>query len=92
MDVHFSSFEFQGIACELMLYGCFWIQADHLEAVRETMISQGMNTSHITSLLNDIYLKMGTSYWTIMCCIQPFGLRLGVSRDKTQLIVDEDLD
>ena len=75
-----------------MLYGCFWIQADHLEGVKATMISQGLDTSHINRLLDDIYLKMGTSYWTIHFCIQPFGLRLGVSQDGTQLIVDEDLD
>ena len=92
MDVRFTSWEFQGIACELMLYGCYWIQADHLEGVKATMTRQGLDTSYIDRLLADIYLKMGTAYWTIHFCIEPFGLRLGVSRDGTQLIVDEDLD
>ena len=92
MDVRFTSSEFQGIACELLLYGCLWIQADHLEGVKVTMTRHGMDTTYIDSLLADIYLKMGTCHWAIHFCIEPFGLRVGVSRDGTQLIVDEDLD
>ena len=92
MDVHFSAFEFQGLARELILYGSLWIHLDHLEGVREMMISQGQDISHISGRIENMYVMMGTAYWCIMSCIQPFGLRLGISSDHTRLIVEEDMD
>ena len=92
MDMTLGPNEFIGMAGDLFLYGCLWIHQDQLEAVREIMTTRGQDTAAITRELEHGYRWMGTIHCAIQACIQHFRLRLGVSRDQTRLVIEEEID